>query len=343
MQIKTLFIILFSVPCINIYAQVGIGTSAPKAALDIQSVKQGILIPRMTAVQAEAINSPSQGELIYSISSNGTIINNVGFWYYDGTVWRPFGASLQPSNTLYNSNGTLASDRTVTMGGKNLSYDSDKMILLAANQRIGIGETLPKKTLDVNGNVRVRNLTAGNVVATSDGTLSIGAKVPYGTVKESFRTTDHNGWYKLDGRAVNTLSPAVQANASALGITGSLINANNLLLRQGSTMSTGGNSNITLVKANLPNYTMTGTTSESGLHTHSMTGSGSNFTDFGTSGGNASVFRAGRGTNAGNVNTSLVNVADHVHTGSIASGGNGTAFSIIPQTMAYTYFIYLGQ
>jgi hypothetical protein len=49
------------------YAQVGVGTTTPdaSAALDITSTTGGLLVPRMTAVQRDAITSPAQGLIIF--------------------------------------------------------------------------------------------------------------------------------------------------------------------------------------------------------------------------------------------------------------------------------------
>lgn len=62
---------------------VGIGTASPdaKAALDINSTTQGILVPRMTTTQRNAISAPTNGLLIYNLSTNQ-------FNYFDGTVWQ---------------------------------------------------------------------------------------------------------------------------------------------------------------------------------------------------------------------------------------------------------------
>ena len=48
-------------------AQVGVGTTTPdaSAALDITSTTKGLLIPRMTAAQSDAITTPSQGLIIF--------------------------------------------------------------------------------------------------------------------------------------------------------------------------------------------------------------------------------------------------------------------------------------
>ena len=62
---------------------VGIGTSAPdsKAILDVNSTTQGMLVPRMSTSQRNAILSPSNGLLIYNTSTNQ-------FNYFDGSAWQ---------------------------------------------------------------------------------------------------------------------------------------------------------------------------------------------------------------------------------------------------------------
>lgn len=48
------------------FSQVGIGTSDPKSVLDVQSTSSGVLIPRMTTVQREAIKP--------GVSENGLLV-----------------------------------------------------------------------------------------------------------------------------------------------------------------------------------------------------------------------------------------------------------------------------
>ncbi|MEO8146412.1 MAG: tail fiber domain-containing protein [Bacteroidia bacterium] len=62
---------------------VGIGTSTPNSSslLEIKSTTKGILIPRMTKVQRDAIASPTSGLLIYQTNSSP------GFYYYSGSAW----------------------------------------------------------------------------------------------------------------------------------------------------------------------------------------------------------------------------------------------------------------
>ena len=75
-----LAILLFT---FSIQAQVGIGTETPNASslLDLSSTSKGILVPRMTENQKNAISTPAQGLLVFQ--TNGT----VGFYSYDGSSW----------------------------------------------------------------------------------------------------------------------------------------------------------------------------------------------------------------------------------------------------------------
>lgn len=67
---------------------VGINNSSPDASsiLDITSTTQGILIPRMTTTQRDAIASPATGLLVFVSSDNN-------FYYHNGTTWELVNAS----------------------------------------------------------------------------------------------------------------------------------------------------------------------------------------------------------------------------------------------------------
>ncbi len=79
-KITLLTLALFSVLS---YAQVGINTNTPdsSSALDIESTTGGILIPRLTETQRDAISSPATGLMIYQTDQT------TGFYFYDGNAW----------------------------------------------------------------------------------------------------------------------------------------------------------------------------------------------------------------------------------------------------------------
>ena len=83
-------ILLFALLCVTTLtqAQVGIGTSSPNASakLEISSTTQGLLPPRMTALQRNSIANPAAGLIVWcnDCGSKGEI------QIYDGTEWVNF-------------------------------------------------------------------------------------------------------------------------------------------------------------------------------------------------------------------------------------------------------------
>jgi hypothetical protein len=81
------------------YAQIGINNENPdaSAALDITSTTGGLLVPRMTETQRDAISPAATGLMIYQ--TNGT----VGFYYYNGSSWAEVAATSKTYsvNTFY--------------------------------------------------------------------------------------------------------------------------------------------------------------------------------------------------------------------------------------------------
>ena len=94
----------------NLYndgTNVMIGSTTPEAssALTIESTNQGILIPRMTLAQRDAIATPATGLLIFQAD------DAVGFYYYDGANW----TNLASSNTTSGSSGSGGGNASKTL------------------------------------------------------------------------------------------------------------------------------------------------------------------------------------------------------------------------------------
>jgi hypothetical protein len=63
---------------------IGIGTTSPSGILDVASTTEGVVIPRMTKVQRNAISSPVAGTMVYQTD------NTPGLRVYNGTNWMRF-------------------------------------------------------------------------------------------------------------------------------------------------------------------------------------------------------------------------------------------------------------
>ncbi|UZT99415.1 hypothetical protein ODZ84_07590 [Chryseobacterium fluminis] len=160
------------------YAQVGVNTAAPAASLDITAKNptgaatnvDGLLIPRVDHQRAQSMTGVPVSTLIYvnSIATgtqSGSAVNvdTVGYYYYNGTAWTKLNPAVTPASSfnIYNTDGSLSSNRVVTQGGNTLSFtgtaanafsvDGTTLSVDAANDRVGIGSIAPTRKLHVEG------------------------------------------------------------------------------------------------------------------------------------------------------------------------------------------------
>ncbi len=217
---KVLIILLAIANYYSVIAQsVGIGTTTPNssALLDITSTTKGLLMPRMTTAQRNAIVSPADGLLIYNTTTdelnqrqNGawkTVINS-DYWFRGaGTMWN-IGDNIGintagPAERLdvsgnIRSNSSMIIDNTSAIlqlrtSGENKGF----MQLSGDNVRFGTNS----------GN------TAGNVILRMDGTDMV-----------SFQKTGSAGVFMQMN--VNGVSTGVLQTTSTGNVSLTAVNAN---------------------------------------------------------------------------------------------------------------------
>ncbi len=159
-------------------AQVAINTSGSdpdgSAMLDVQSTTQGLLIPRMTASERDAISSPATGLTVYVTDDNS-------FYYYDGTSW----VRLQPAGKSWLLAGNSGTSGTEFLGTTDaqpliIKTNNTERVRIKDNGVIGINTTPDDNyLLYVSGN----NYThVGRFVSTRTSADDIGV---YGEVAAS--------------------------------------------------------------------------------------------------------------------------------------------------------------
>ncbi len=122
---KLLLTLIIVVSTLTGFTQVAVNTDGSSgdasAMLDVKSDTAGILIPRMTATQRDAINNPAQGLMVF-------VTDDSTFYFYEKNAWKSFSKGLNgwevTADTVYN-----------------------------AVKRVGIGTQSPGATLDVHGHI----------------------------------------------------------------------------------------------------------------------------------------------------------------------------------------------
>jgi hypothetical protein len=159
----------------------------------------------------------------------------------------------------------------------------------------------------------------------------------YGEIRSVLKLNDFDGWIKLDGRSVSSLTASQQAAALALGFTSTIPDATDAFLAQNGSSTLGvivGSNSVVLTQANLPNVNFVGTTSTDGNHTHDYTRRETNTTVLGGSADLAAD------NPANTFNTSASGL--HSHTATVSTGGVSAPINVAPKSLNVTMFIYLG-
>ncbi len=139
-------------------------TANASALLDVKSTSKGLLIPRLTKTQRDAIASPAAGLLIYQTGPD-----SVGFYYYqynkwnwlaaksnsDSSFWSRYGNTNTTPPAASNNTGILPGDMYFgTPDAKDVSFVAGGNELLRLKQfatggRIGIYNHDPEYSLDL--------------------------------------------------------------------------------------------------------------------------------------------------------------------------------------------------
>lgn len=310
------------------------GSGSVAAEFGSVILSSNVNIPNATPVDVVTFTLPSAGtwEVIYYLRAQGTAGFAGEFAIYDANN------IVVPNSEILAAYGETGSTGT---GVIRITTNSSAVYKLKGFASGGASYPFQAIT-DGNGRTGV---TWKKISGNSPMTVT-----NYGDVKTGFQSADHNGWVKLDGRARSSLSSTQQAQATLyLGSGTNLPDASNaFLVQNGSAVGTVSGANTkTIARANLPNVTLSGTTSTDGSHTHTINVNDNNVTT--VSGGTTTAMKEAQSNwTAGNTvsNANVISTAgSHSHsitTNSINGGVTQTALDITPKTLSINTFIYLG-
>lgn len=158
---KFIFFLLFTFT-IKSFAQVGIGTTTPAAALDINSNDDGLLIPRIALTStnsATPLTLPSTSELIFNTATAGTSPNNVtpGYYYWDGAGWIRLATGTINGWSLTGNSGTNPSTNYIgTSDANDLVFRTNNTERMRINNAVG-------STTGTVGDISIGNTTSGTI------------------------------------------------------------------------------------------------------------------------------------------------------------------------------------
>lgn len=206
---------------------VGIGTASPQAsaALDISSTTKGLLIPRMTEAQRNAIASPATGLMIFQTD------NTPGFYYYTGSSWLSFSNANASLSLPYS--GTSATGDPFTITNSASSNGSTAISGVSTDIPNGTGV---KGTSNNNGGMGVKG--------TSNNSYGFGVwaeNAGTGVALKAVSSTPYTSWGSI--LAENTSGNAVKAYSTASSAAFGALDAENagggFAIKGSTTSSTG--------------------------------------------------------------------------------------------------------
>ena len=172
------------------FGHVGINTQSPIATLDVTAnatdgtTAEGLIAPRLTGDQIKSADShygaAQTAAIVYALSAVTTPasaktanITSEGYYYFDGSLWQKMMNSATGGG-LYTTDGTLTSNRTVTMGGKNLKFAT-------GGGFVGIGTENPLKLLHLSAsdNGTPSMLALDNIAVPATGSSSNGMCISF--------------------------------------------------------------------------------------------------------------------------------------------------------------------
>lgn len=216
-------------------------------------------------------------------------------------------------------------NQTLKLTGKTLTINGGNSIDLSSF--LGLADYSAGANVDISGGRVISTISRSDIVV--------------GDVKSGMQANDHQGWVKLNGRVISSLTANQQANAATLGFTSNLPNADSaVLVQNGSSIgSVAGSNQRTIAQNQLPNATLNGSTDLAGGHSHTFTST--NLSNNGV----FSVFGAPDSLVNGQSSASTSFEPDHSHsftTSSLNGGVTQQQIDISPKSLSVNMFIYLG-
>jgi len=263
-------------------AQVGIGTSNPDASsvLEIQSTSKGLLIPKLSKTQRDAINSPAVGLLLYQID------NNPGFYYYTASnTWIRIGEeTIITANTASittnqgaittNTSSITTNQGAITTNTSSITANINDIATNTASITSNLG-VIGSNTISITSNqgaitTNTSSITSNtNKIAANTASITSNLRV---IGSNTISITSNQGAITTNTSSITSNTNKIAANTASitsnLGVIGS--NTISITSNQGAittnTASITSNINNIVLKAPLASPNFTGIINSAGIN-----------------------------------------------------------------------------
>ncbi|WP_166962770.1 hypothetical protein [Yeosuana marina] len=140
-RVISLLMLLSTLFSLQVNAQVGIGTTNPddSSMLDIDvsaltGTKKGVLIPRMTTTERNAIVSPASSLLVFDTTSNS-------YWFNNGDATTPVWKELVSGSSIVDANGDTKIEVEKTSNEDKIHFSTANAAGDASIERMNIDNT----------------------------------------------------------------------------------------------------------------------------------------------------------------------------------------------------------
>ena len=317
----------FVIISFSVSAQVGINTPDPdtNSILDLKSNNKGLLIPRLSTTDREAMSSVkfSQGMMVYDITLDILFVG-----YGNGASANTKWYAMNPWKTEYRkgNNASKANMTTMTVNLSSMVGDSG-----VHYGNVGIGVPNPTKKLEVKDAIKTDTIISVVVNAVSgNGITPLGGIIMWSGAINAIP----GGWKLCNGQ---NGTPDLQERF-VVG-AGSADNTSVAGTGQYAVNAKAGTNSVVLLTNQIPshNHTYSGTTTTNGNHTH-LWNYGVEGDDSGNGGSNNEFTVSGPPSPKYTVMTYAGNHA-HTYSGTTSVKGSGKSHENRPPYYALAYIM----
>lgn len=188
--IRLNILVLLTLSCLSVSAQVGIGTPTPSATLDVVatttdgSKPEGIIAPRLSGNQIQAADTKytalQKGTIIYATSAvtvpstKTANISSEGYYFFDGNLWQKINTGASVGDTTndawINDTGNAMVKLGTNSDGSTRAAGTE--FVAKDNGAIGIGTSAPNTSaiLDINSSNKGILIPRVTLTGITDGT-----------------------------------------------------------------------------------------------------------------------------------------------------------------------------